>query len=313
MKQKYLNIFFQVIAIVLIIRIFFYENADFSKLYFLYSYNILLLFLLAIFAKLIITFLFFLLLNLVSSKKNSFINTSSFFLEGGIINQILPGLGFVYKYYKLNNDSNISAGEYATAQSIWSIFIFTAYIALAIFFGYTRISFSFISWIVLVFGLSIVTVFLLIFKDRIFFIFKNFLLKIQKINSFLTELKKIKDKLKDQVFYLIAIFCGFIFLGLLQCFNFFIGLIFFGGEVSFISSNYIFISSSLASIITMVNFFGLFELILYVSSSIFVPNLKDILIFAFAFRLINITATFSIILFFSAWKVIRRLGVIKTR
>ncbi len=308
MKRIYLNIFFQVIAIILIIRIFFYESTDFSKLSFLYSYNVILLFLLAILAKLIITFLFYLLLNLVSLKKNNFINTTSFFLQGGIVNQLLPGLGFVYKYFKFNNESNISVSEYATAQSLWSLFIFAAYITLAVFFGYTRLSFSGFFWVFLILGIFIFTLSLFVFKDRLVKITKRFLLNIKKINSFLTEIKKIKDQLRKQIYYLIAIFCGFLTLGILQCFNFFIGLTFFGGDVSFVSSNYIFISSSLASIIALVNFFGLFELMLYVSSSIFLPDLKDILIFAFAFRLINITATFAIISVFSSYKIIKEFS-----
>tara|TARA_A100000164_G_C21864809_1_gene751991 strand:+ start:45 stop:458 length:414 start_codon:yes stop_codon:yes gene_type:complete len=129
-------------------------------------------------------------------------------------------------------------------------------------------------------------------------------MRFKTIENLLNELKIIKDKIQDNIIYLLTIFFGFVLLGILQCFNFYTGLTFFGAELSFMSSNYIYISSSLTSFLTLINFFGLFELILYVSTSIFVPSLKDIVVFAFAYRLISIISSFIIIILFSILRLI---------
>ena len=64
-----------------------------EKLSFLLSKNIFYLFVLIIFARLLLTYLFYHLLKIVTSK-NSFHRTSNYFLQGGMVNQLLPGIGF---------------------------------------------------------------------------------------------------------------------------------------------------------------------------------------------------------------------------
>ena len=144
MKKIYLNIFFQLIAIIIIIRLFFYENYELEKLSFLLSKNIIYLFALIIFSKLFLTYLFYHLLKIVTSKKNSFHKISNYFLQGGMVNQLLPGIGFLFKYYKFNEELNINISEFSSAQFLWSFFNFGAFIFLAIIFGYaSTINFSF--------------------------------------------------------------------------------------------------------------------------------------------------------------------------
>ena len=98
---------------------------------------------------------------------------------------------------------------------------------------------------------------------------------------------------------ILFIFFGFLLLANLMIFNFYTTLNIFGSEISFLSSSYIWISSSITSIISLINFFGLFEFIITFSSSIIVPDLNDMFLFALIFRLINISSTFLIVFLFS--------------
>ena len=307
MKKIYLNIFFQFIAIIIIIRLFFYENYELEKLSFLLSKNIIYLFALIIFSKLFLTYLFYHLLKIVTSKKNSFHKISNYFLQGGMVNQLLPGIGFLFKYYKFNEELNINISEFSSAQFLWSFFNFGAFIFLAIIFGYASINFSFV-FLFIFFPLTLLIFFIVyFFRQKIYFNLKKYLLSIKKISGLVDQLKIVKDNLIQNTYLVLAIFCGFIFFALLQCFNFYIGLRIFGSDISFIYSNYVYISSSLASIITMFSFIGWFELIVHFSSTLIVPNIKNILLFAFAYRLISIICTFIVIVFFSAWGIIESI------
>ena len=299
MKKIYLNLFFQLVVLVFIIQIIFFEDTDFKKLSFIFSEKIQILLILAVLSKIFLTYLFYLLLKITCCRDFSFFETSNYFLQGGIVNQLLPGIGFVYKYYKFNTLAGVSVSEFAASQTLWSLFIFAAYILLAILFGYTSVSISQFSLIFLLVFITSITVIFYLSRHNIYHYIKSSLLKINRISNIVGQLKIVKDNMKRYSFSLFYIFIGFIILGLLQCFNFFIGLLIFGSDITFISSNYIYISSTLASFVTVINFFGLFELILHISSSIFNPDLKDIILYAFAFRLINILATLILIITYS--------------
>ena len=307
MKKKYLNLFFQIVVLVFIVQIIFFEETDLKKLTFIFSAKIQILLILSLLSKIFLTYLFYLLLKIVCSRNFNFFETSNFFLQGGIVNQLLPGVGFVYKYYKFNTQAGVSVSEFATSQALWSFFIFTAYILLAVLFGYTSVTISKFSLIFLLVFIICITVIFYIFRYNIYDHIKSSLLKINRISNFIGQIKIVKDNMMKYSLSLFYIFIGFIILGLLQCFNFFVGLLIFGSDITFISSNYIYISSTLASFITIVNFFGLFELILHISSSIFNPDLKDIILFAFAFRLINILATLILIITYNTTKVTKML------
>ncbi len=312
MKKIYLNIFFQAIAIIIIIRIFFYENYQLEKLSFLFNQSIILLFLFVIFSKILLTYLFYNLLKVVSSKKERFHKTSNYFLQGGMVNQLLPGVGFIYKYYKFKKELDINVSQFSTAQTLWSIFNLSAYIILAIIFGYASIKLNFMLWVILTSAIFFILSLIFVFRNRIYLYLKEYLLSIKRISTVIGQLSEIKKSLIEHKFSIIFIFFGFIFLAMLQSFNFFIGLKIFGSNITFMSSNYVYLSSSLASIITMFNFIGGFELIIHFSSSLIAPNVKNIMLFAFAYRLISIISTFILIIIFSLWNLLdNRFNIIK--
>ena len=304
MKRLYFNIFFQIIALIIIIRIIFFESENFNKFLYLFTPEIIPFFLLAIFIKVFLTYLFFILINIISAKKNSYLDITTFFLQGGIINQLLPGVGFVYKYYALKKTNNVNLAEYATAQIVWSVFVFASYLFLGTVLGFIIISLSYLQ-MSLIFTIITITIF-------IAFVLRNMILKyilnrfssLFKNSIFFHNLKNVYELILNKIHLFIPIFIGFIILATIECFHFNYGLNIFEAGIPIISSNFVFITTSLASFFTIINFFGLFEFLLTLSSSIVIPEFGDMLIYAFSFRILNLSATLFVIFNINFYKTI---------
>ena len=135
-----------------------------------------------IFTKILIASLFFYILNFISNKKNSYLHISSIFLQGRIVNQLIPGLGLLFKYYRLYNESDISLAQYSTSQVILSIFAILAYLLLALIFGIVVI--ENINFFNIFTGIILLPI-IIIYGNKIFYFFykyiKKYLLKIKKI------------------------------------------------------------------------------------------------------------------------------------
>ena len=291
MYKIFFNTLIQLIAIFLTIKYFIFDNISEEKLSLILSPYVVLLFLFLVLLKFLISYLFYQILNTISGKDIPFFNTSEIFLFGGVINQLIPGLGYVFKYYKLRSNAGITIASFTVSQGIWSLKSFSAYIILALLCGFIYIhSFDFLY--------SFLLLFLFITLALTFFYSRKYLLKfikekslmINRLNNLLNELKKIKEIIKYNFKKFIFIFLGFIILSLLECIAFYIGLIIFGADMSFMTSNYIYILSSLSSVIILINYLGFFELILLAAASIIAPNFNDMLIFGISYRIINTSA-----------------------
>jgi len=291
MYKIFFNTLIQLIAIFLTIKYFIFDNISEEKLSLILSPYVVLLFLFLVLLKFLISYLFYQILNTISGKDIPFFNTSEIFLFGGVINQLIPGLGYVFKYYKLRSNAGITISSFTVSQGIWSLKSFSAYIFLALLCGFIYIhSFDFLY--------SFLLLFLFITLALTFFYSRKYLLKfikekslmINRLNNLLNELKKIKEIIKYNFKKFIFIFLGFIILSLLECIAFYIGLIIFGADMSFMTSNYIYILSSLSSVIILINYLGFFELILLAAASIIAPNFNDMLIFGISYRIINTSA-----------------------
>ena len=70
----------------------------------------------------------------------------------------------------------------------------------------------------------------------------------------------------------------------------------FGFDLSFVNSNFIYISSSLVTVISMFNFIGLFELILSISASLIKENFIDMILIGLGFKLLNTSSLLSVII-----------------
>ena len=100
MKKIYLNIVFQFFAISLIVSIFFLNDLSFEKILIFFQPKVFYLLLFIVLIKFISSIIFFNIIKIITNKKNNFISIVNTFIQGGIVNQLLPGAGILFKYYK---------------------------------------------------------------------------------------------------------------------------------------------------------------------------------------------------------------------
>ena len=296
-KKLYLNIIFQITMIVIVSVFFITNQLEFSKLNFLLSSNIVNLFILIFFLKFFISCLFFFIVNIISEKKGHFFEITNTCLQGGLVNMLIPGMGLIFKYYKFKINSNINLAEYSVSQSISSLSSLLSFGILAILFGFVQIviinTTNLIIFSVMVFTL----IFLLYYnKNNIYFFLKKNLLKIKRINNLYLELQSIKKIILDYKLNFLYIFIGFIILSILQCFAFYKALDIFGYDLDFFSSSFIYISSSLLAVLSMINVIGFFELALSISASFITENYIDMIIVGLGFRILNTSALIMVII-----------------
>jgi hypothetical protein len=303
MKKVYFNIFFQLVALTLIIKTFFFDELEYNKISLLQIDNLILLVIFSIIIKLSITYLFYSIINIISPNKINYLDITSVHLQGGLINQILPGVGHIFRYYKLKLYSNITLSRYSITQIIWSLNSLFVYFFSAAILGFLAITsygnlYFFIT-------LIIITVILVLkFRYKFYEFINKIYLKYDKKLHFINDLKKLKKLLFRNRKKFFFIFNGFIMLIIFQCFVFYVSLSFFGIEVSLLSSFYIFITAALLTTLALINFFGFFEIIITLSAAIFVPEIEDMLIFAINLRIINL---FSLILCIINISILKRI------
>jgi hypothetical protein len=303
MKKIHLTIFFQFVALIVIGKVLFFDEVEYDKLLLLKTNKLILLIIFSLIIKLLITFLFFNILNIFSTKKLKYSDVNLIHLQGGLINNILPGVGYAFRYYKLKLYSNINILKYSVSQAIFSFTLFLVYFSVASLLGFLLIA-SYTNFIFFVIMILISFIFILQFRYKLYIIIRKILLKHKKTSYFVNDLKNIKKSLSKNKKNLFLIFIGFIILVFLECYSFYLGLKFLGMEISFLNSNYTFITTTLLTALTLINFFGKFELILVLSAAIIVPDISYVLIFAVNLRIINL---FSLILLIIKSSVLKKI------
>lgn len=303
MKKIHLTIFFQFVALIVIGKVLFFDEVEYDKLLLLKTNKLILLIIFSLIIKLLITFLFFNILNIFSTKKLKYSDVNLIHLQGGLINNILPGVGYAFRYYKLKLYSNINILKYSVSQAIFSLTLFLVYFSVASLLGFLLIA-SYTNFIFFVIMILISFIFILQFRYKLYIIIRKILLKHKKTSYFVNDLKNIKKSLSKNKKNLFLIFIGFIILVFLECYSFYLGLKFLGMEISFLNSNYTFITTTLLTALTLINFFGKFELILVLSAAIIVPDISYVLIFAVNLRIINL---FSLILLIIKSSVLKKI------
>ena len=288
----YLNIFFQVTLVLLIANLFIFEVIDLNKLSFIFSDNSFIVFILLIFLKLYIAYLFFLIINTIISKKLDIIEISNTFLQGGIVSLLIPGGGILFKYFKLRTLSNITLAEYSISQSLWSLGSFLSYLLLGLSLGFLKIVLSIPLHYVLLLSLVLFLIFIIMFlvRNKVYVLIRNNILMISRIQKIISELKSIKQTIAYNKHKFIYIFFLFIILSLSQSYVFYLAVKAFGVEIDFLTSSFLYISSSLVTVIAMINFIGLFELIISFSASFVTDNFIDMAFIGFGFRILYIFA-----------------------
>ena len=280
-KKKFLNIFFQISIIFLIISLFYSNDLEMSKILIIFTKNFISIFFLLIFLKFFISILFA-CITMIITKNNSFLfEITNNFLLGGLVSASIPVLGLIYKYQKFNNDFGITLAEYTSSQILGTFFNIFSYLTLAFIFGFLKVN-SLFSFNLYIFLFFLLILFIYKMRKKFFYLTKS-----KKIYHELRTIKKIL--LQNYSKFLIIFFC-YIILSFLQCYAFYKTISFFEYDLNFISTSYLYISSTILSLITLINFIGFFELILAYSASIVTDNYIEIIVVGFSFRILNLGA-----------------------
>tara|TARA_B100000795_G_scaffold269968_1_gene261437 strand:- start:259 stop:1194 length:936 start_codon:yes stop_codon:yes gene_type:complete len=298
MNKLYLNAVFQLAVILVIIGLFLFDGLDIEKLKFIFMPKIILLFIYLVILKLFIAFLFFTVVNLVTTKKNYFNDIASTFLQGGIVNQLLPSAGFIFKYYKFKHIYGVSLAQYSFSQILLSLSSLLSYIILAIIFGSIiiinfNVEFFFYALLVLIF-LIISIIFI---ENRFYLSIKNILLKIDRISNLINELIKIKNLILEKRKKLLYIFLGFLFLASLECLAFYSTIYLYEVEISFTKAIFLYVNTSLLTVVLLLNFIGLFEIILVISSALILSDYTDMIYVSLGYKVLNTFALIVAIIF----------------
>ena len=285
MYKKLLSLTIQLLAIFFLLKYFIIDNTSEKKFILFQSPQLIYLIFFLIFIKLFVSYLFFIILNTISNKKSDLADISSIFLFGGMINQLLPGAGHAYKYVKLKSISKILLTEFLVSQTIFTLNSLFTLIFLAFLTGIIFVAKFNFNYLILIFFCVSIALFFFYKKYNNFF--KRKLISIKKLKDTLNQLKSIKDIIKKKYLKFIYIYLGFIFIIVLECLSFFIALKLFGAEITITKASYIYLIVALTKMVILINYFGVFELILLSVSSIIIPGIEDILIFGISFTAIN--------------------------
>lgn len=294
MKKSYLNIFFQFVFLALIIKVFFFNETEFDKFILLKHENFIILIFVCFLINFLTTFLFKKIISSISHKKLNYLDLTSLHMQGALINEILPAVGYIFRYYKLKLSSNINIVEYSVSQFLWSFFSLLVYFLSAIILGFIVIN-SYLELISIVILALIIFILIIKFKKKIYKLIKQILIKFKKTKSFINNLKNVKKLLLKNYIKFILIFIGFAIKLLLECFLFYSAFSFFEVDVSILHTVYILISSKIITLLLLVNFFGLFEIIFTLSATLIVPEIDNILIFAISLKTIHLISVILII------------------
>ena len=296
-KKLIINIFFQLAAISVISSFFIFDYLNINKIQLTFSYKFYGLIILLLFLRLFIASLFYIIVNTISNKKNNFLNITNTFLQGGIVNMLVPGLGLIFKYYKYKIDMGITFAQYSVSQSLLSLSSLSAYILLGFLFSFIKIAnVDLENFLIILLIFFLVSILLIIYRKSIYHFVKKKILEIKKINNVYKELTFIKSIIIKKKINFLYIWIGFFLLAFLECYSFFLTIKIFGFDISFVNSNFIYISSSLVTVISMFNFLGLFELILSISASLIKENFIDMILIGLGFKLLNTSSLLSVII-----------------
>ena len=296
-RKLIINIFFQLAAVSVISSFFIFDYLDISKIQLTSSNKFYGLIILLLFLKVLIAFLFYTLVNTISNKKNNFLNITNIFLQGGIVNMLVPGLGLIFKYYKFKIDMGITFAQYSVSQSLLSLSSFSAYILLGFLFSFIKIAnVDLKKFLIFLFIFFLVSILLIIYRKFIYYFFKKKILEIKKISNIYKELTFLKSIIIKKKINFLFIWIGFFLLAFLECYSFFLTIKVFGFDISFVNSNFIYISSSLITVISMFNFIGLFELVLSASASLIKENFIDMMLIGLGFKILNTFSLLSVII-----------------
>ena len=138
----------------------------------------------------------------------------------------------------------ITFAQYSVSQSLLSLSSLSAYIALAFIFSFIKVANINLENFLIVLFIFILLMMLLINNSKsIYYYFKQKILSIKKIKNIYEELIFIKSLIIQKKFVFLYIWFGFLLLACLECYSFFLTIKILGFDISFLNSNFIYISS----------------------------------------------------------------------
>ena len=221
----------------------------------------------------------------------------STFLQGGIVNQLIPGSGVVYKYFKFKSDDNISIAEYSLSQLIFYIERISAYLLLSILLGFlTIVSFNSSMILSVIVSLLIIIFIFIVNRNTVYSFVKKILHRNEILKKIVLDLSKIKAVIKSNVLYFLIIFLLFLMQAILECIVFSQIFQIYTYDIDFEISSFLWMTTSLVTSLSVMNFFGFFEIIFAYSSTFFDEKFTNIVIMVFGYRLMNILSQFILII-----------------
>tara|TARA_B100001029_G_C14986807_1_gene409495 strand:+ start:82 stop:1005 length:924 start_codon:yes stop_codon:yes gene_type:complete len=296
MKNKFIfQIIFSVAFFALVLKIFLSETQTVQSLESAFSRSSIVLLFLLVALNVSVSYLFFIIIQKISLRKFNFIAIINTFLQGGIVNQLIPGSGLIYKYFKFNSEQKISIAHYSTAQTIFYVERILAYIILAVFFGFLTISLN----TNLIFLITLIFTFILIiiYKKRknIYSLTKTVIKKNDKLKNLINDFSKVNLSIRENYLFFFLIFFLFLLQAILECLIFTQIFEIYNYSINFNISSFLWITTSLVTILSFINFFGFFEIVFAYSSTLFDEKFIDIVIIVFTYRILNLISQIVVI------------------
>ena len=297
-KKLIANAILQFSIVFIIISLFYFEKLNFNKINFIFSSGFFYIVILLVISKIYISILFYFILKILSGKRN-FYKIMKIYLLGGLANEAVPGLGYIYRYQKFKNELKLSIVKYGISQSLNNILILFSYLLIALSFISFEVELGGKSNLFLITAFLLFLIFFLAYKHRLNILY---FARLQRIYKDLSNVKK--NFLKNKFKFLLIFFLYFL-QSLLQCYIFYKTVLMFEFEISFINTSYLYISSILSTFLSLTNFIGAFELVLSLTSSFIVDNYIDMWSVGFGFRIMGLISLMMIILVFYFYDLIK--------
>ena len=183
------------------------------------------------------------------------------------------------------------------SQLVFYIERILAYLLLSILLGFLTIIY-FNTEMILTLILSFVSLGFVFFLKRkyIYSFIKEIFYKNKNLEKIAFELSKIKAAIKNSLSYFILIFFLFLIQAILECVVFSQVFQIYSYDIGFEISSLLWMTTSLVTILSFMNFFGFFEVVFAYSSTFFDEEFTDIVIMVFGYRIMNLFAQFLLIL-----------------
>jgi hypothetical protein len=145
-------------------------------------------------------------------------------------------------------------------------------------------------------SLLIIIFIFIVNRNTVYSFVKKILHRNEILKKIVLDLSKIKAVIKSNVLYFLIIFLLFLMQAILECIVFSQIFQIYTYDIDFEISSFLWMTTSLVTSLSVMNFFGFFEIIFAYSSTFFDEKFTNIVIMVFGYRLMNILSQFILII-----------------